>query len=224
MRRVLFALAMFGMTGGLLLAQEGDKPGAGEEPKKAKTPAPAEAGKGARVKMETSLGDIVLELNAEKAPITVDNFLQYVDAGYFDGTIFHRVMSTFMIQGGGYMPDLKEKKEGQRPPIKNEWKNGLKNDRGTIAMARSGPDTATSQFFINVVNNDRLSEAQADGAAYCVFGKVVEGMETVDKIKDTEVKTDPKLPMGKVVPVEPVVIKSVKRVEAGGSESPEKKP
>lgn len=164
-----------------------------------------------RVKMETSLGDIVLELDGEKAPISTLNFIRYAEAKFYDGTIFHRVMKTFMIQGGGYTPEVDEKKEGLRPSIKNEWKNGLKNNRGTIAMARTNqPDSATAQFFINVVDNSRLDQAQADGAAYAVFGKVVEGMETVDKIKDTPVKVHPKYPGGEVVPVDAVVIKSVK--------------
>ena len=164
-----------------------------------------------RVKMETSLGDIVLELDVEKAPITVHNFIKYADDKFYDGTVFHRVMKTFMVQGGGYSPELDEKSSGLRPPIKNEWKNGLKNARGTISMARKGgdPDSATAQFFINVVDNDRLDAAQPDGAAYCVFGKVVEGMDTVDKIRDTAVTTNPKYPGGAVVPVEPVLIKSV---------------
>jgi peptidyl-prolyl cis-trans isomerase A (cyclophilin A) len=164
-----------------------------------------------RVKMETSLGDIVLELNAEKAPITVDNFLRYAEDGFYDDTIFHRVISTFMIQGGGFTAEMEEKKEGLREPIKNEWQNGLKNARGTISMARKGgdPDSASSQFFINVVDNKRLDMPQRDKAAYAVFGHVVDGMDVVDKIKDTEVTEHAKLPMGKVVPVEPIVIKSV---------------
>jgi FKBP-type peptidyl-prolyl cis-trans isomerase/cyclophilin family peptidyl-prolyl cis-trans isomerase len=159
--------------------------------------------------METSLGDIVLELNAEKAPITVLNFLQYAQDKHYEGTVFHRVMSNFMIQGGGHTPDLEEK-SGLRPGIKNEWQNGLKNEKGTIAMARKGnqPDSATAQFFINVVDNPNLDKPN-DGAAYAVFGKVVEGMDVVEKIRNAEVKTDPKYPGGKVVPVEPIMIKSV---------------
>ena len=162
-----------------------------------------------RVKMATSVGDIVLELNAEKAPITVDNFLHYAESKYYDGTIFHRVMSNFMIQGGGFTVEMDKKTEGLLPPIKNEWKNGLKNERGTISMARTqAPNSATSQFFINVVDNGGLDQPRG-GAAYCVFGKVVEGLDVVDKIKDTEVGEHPKLKMGKVVPTEPIVIKSV---------------
>ena len=162
-----------------------------------------------KVTMKTTLGDIVLELDAEKAPISTLNFLKYAESKYYEGTIFHRVMPTFMIQGGGLDAELNKKLKGQFPPIKNEWKNGLKNKRGTIAMARtSAPDSATSQFFINVVDNGSLDSPRG-GAAYAVFGKVVDGMDTVDKIRDTETKSDAKYPGGKVVPVTPVVIESV---------------
>ena len=142
-----------------------------------------------RYKMETSLGNIVLELDAAKAPVTVLNFNSYVTSGYYNGTIFHRVMSTFMIQGGGFTADMEKKTEGLFPGIKNEWQNGLKNNKGTISMARQGgkPDSGTSQFFINVVDNGRLDQPQRDGAAYAVFGSVVEGMDVVEKIRDTEV-------------------------------------
>jgi len=134
-----------------------------------------------KVRLATSEGDIVLELDAAKAPKTVDNFLQYVRAGHYDGLIFHRVISTFMIQGGGYKPDLSEK--AVRKPIALESRNGLSNLRGSVAMARTAvPDSATSQFFINVNDNARLDAAEGrDG--YAVFGKVIEGMEVVDKIK-----------------------------------------
>jgi len=176
--------------------------------------APAAVDKKVYVKLETSLGDIVLELDGEKAPISTKNFVDYVDAGFYNGTIFHRVMSNFMIQGGGYLPDLTEKQDGLRPPIKNEWQNGLKNVRGTIAMARTQvADSATAQFFINVVDNGALDQPR-DGAAYAVFGKVVGGMDTVDKIRNTPVHSDPKLPMGPVVPTEPVIIKAAKRADA----------
>lgn len=167
------------------------------------------------VKMETTLGDLLLDLDAERAPLTVQNFLDYANAGFYDGTIFHRVMSNFMIQGGGYTVDLAEKSEGLRPGIKNEWRNGLKNVRGSIAMARLGgqADSATAQFFINVVDNAPLDQPR-DGAGYAVFGKVISGLETVDRIRYTPVKNDPRLPMGPVVPAEPVVIKSVRQVPA----------
>ena len=143
-------------------------------------PKPAAAtGLNPRVKIETSLGDIVLELDGEKAPISTLNFIRYAEEKFYDGTVFHRVMKSFMIQGGGYTAEIDEKK-GARGGIKNEWKNGLKNNKGTISMARLGgqPDSGSAQFFINVVDNARLDQPQADGAAYAVFGKVVEGMDT----------------------------------------------
>jgi len=135
------------------------------------------------VLMNTSMGDIVLKLDNQKAPITVENFVTYANDGFYDGTIFHRVMDGFMIQGGGFTPDLQQKPT--RSAIKNEWTNGLSNKRGTISMARVGgdPDSATSQFFINVVDNDRLDQPQRDGAAYAVFGEVVAGMDVVDRIR-----------------------------------------
>lgn len=133
-----------------------------------------------KVLLNTSMGDIVVELNAAKAPKTVENFLQYVKEGHYDGTVFHRVIDNFMIQGGGMTPDLKEK--STRAPIALESRNGLKNDRGTIAMARrNDPNSATAQFFINVKNNDMLNAGASDG--YAVFGTVVSGMDVVDKIR-----------------------------------------
>lgn len=137
-----------------------------------------------KVKFATSAGDIVVELDAAKAPKTVENFVAYVKAGHYNGTVFHRVIPTFMIQGGGMTADMKEKPT--RAPIPLESKNGLSNVRGSIAMARTNdPNSATSQFFINVKDNDRLDAANArDGNGYAVFGKVVSGMEVVDKIRD----------------------------------------
>lgn len=136
-----------------------------------------------KVRLSTSEGDIVLEVDAEKAPKTAANFLAYVKAGHYNGTIFHRVIPTFMIQTGGYKADLTEKTT--RPPIALESRTGLSNVRGSIAMARTGnPDSATSQFFINVADNLFLDQANArDGNGYAVFGKVVDGMDVVDKIK-----------------------------------------
>ncbi|MEP0848698.1 MAG: peptidylprolyl isomerase [Phycisphaerae bacterium] len=163
-----------------------------------------------RVKLETSLGDIVLELDAKAAPITVDNFVMYCGQGFYNGTVFHRVIPTFMIQGGGYTEDMEQKQDGLRKPIQNEWRNGLANKRGTISMARLGgqADSATAQFFINVVDNERL-DTPNDGAAYCVFGHVVEGMDVVDKIKDSKLIKHPKLPFPQpVTPETPVVITS----------------
>ena len=170
--------------------------------------AQADKGKAAatapRVKFVTSMGDITVELDAAKAPITVENFLAYVKSGHYNGTVFHRVMSTFMIQGGGMGPDLKEK--ATRAPIKLESQNGLKNVRGALAMARTGvPDSATSQFFINVVDNPRLDYPNPDGNGYAVFGRVIEGMEVVDKIKDVAVGNQGH---HQNVPATPIVIRS----------------
>jgi peptidyl-prolyl cis-trans isomerase A (cyclophilin A) len=161
------------------------------------------------VVLETSMGSITIELDRAKAPITVDNFLKYVDDGFYNNTIFHRVIPNFMIQGGGMTQDLREKKTTY-PSIKNESTNGLKNKRGTIAMARTSvPDSASSQFFINLKDNEFLDRANAaDGVGYAVFGKVTEGMDVVDKI--AKVQTVRKGPH-EAVPVEPVIIKSAKR-------------
>jgi peptidyl-prolyl cis-trans isomerase A (cyclophilin A) len=134
-----------------------------------------------QVMLKTSKGDITLELDADKAPKTVANFLAYVDAGFYDGTIFHRVIPGFMIQGGGLDPDLDKKPT--REPVENEAKNGLKNNRGTIAMARTGdPHSATAQFFINHKDNPNLDYPSFDGWGYAVFGRVTEGMDVVDAI------------------------------------------
>jgi peptidyl-prolyl cis-trans isomerase A (cyclophilin A) len=153
-----------------------------------------------KVRLATSMGDIVLELDKEKAPKSVDNFVEYVKAGHYDGTVFHRVIETFMIQGGGMKPDLSEKPT--RPPIPLEAGNGLSNVRGTVAMARTSmPNSATSQFFINVADNQRLDAA---GGGYAVFGKVTEGMDVVDKVK--LVATGNKGPHQNV-PVQPILIK-----------------
>jgi peptidyl-prolyl cis-trans isomerase A (cyclophilin A) len=156
-----------------------------------------------KVKFATSAGEIVVELDAAKAPKTVANFVEYVKAGHYDGTIFHRVIPNFMIQGGGMTPDMKEK--ATRAPIALESGNGLDNVRGSIAMARTmDPNSATAQFFINVTDNAFLNKAQSrDGNGYAVFGKVVSGMETVDKIR--AVATGNK-GMHQNVPLEPVII------------------
>jgi len=141
--------------------------------------------KAPRVRLTTNYGDIVLELNAQAAPKTTENFLSYVRNGFYNGVIFHRVIKDFMIQGGGFTPDMKQKTTNA--PIANEADNGLKNDAGTIAMARtSDPNSASSQFFINTINNDFLNHKgkTVQGWGYCVFGKVTEGMDTVKKIED----------------------------------------
>jgi peptidyl-prolyl cis-trans isomerase B (cyclophilin B) len=161
------------------------------------------------VVMETSQGTIKIELDADKAPKSAANFLQYVDEGFFDGTIFHRVIPDFMIQGGGFTPDMDQKKT--HAPVVNEAGNGLKNTRGTLAMARTSVvNSATAQFFINVKDNAFLNHTNetSSGFGYAVFGKVTEGMDVVDKIKG--VKTGSSQGMDDV-PVEPVVIKSAKR-------------
>ena len=163
-----------------------------------------------KVKIQTSMGDLVIELDAEKAPLTAENFLQYVRDGFYDDTVFHRVIDGFMVQGGGFEPGMKQKPV--RAPIKNEAGNGLKNDAYTVAMARtSDPHSATAQFFFNVVNNNFLNfrAANADGFGYCVFGKVVEGRDVIDKIKA--------VPTGnrgfhQDVPAEDVVIKKAEVV------------
>jgi peptidyl-prolyl cis-trans isomerase A (cyclophilin A) len=139
-----------------------------------------------KVKMSTSMGDIVLELDAAKAPKSVENFVQYAKDHHYDGTIFHRVIDGFMIQGGGFGIDMAQKPT--RPPIPLESANGLKNDRGTIAMARTNaPHSATSQFFINIKDNPNLNAPLPDGNGYAVFGKVTSGMDVVDKIRTTAV-------------------------------------
>ena len=159
------------------------------------------------VKLNTNHGTIVLELDADKAPNTVANFLQYAKEGFYDGTIFHRVINGFMIQGGGMQPGMAEKQT--RAPIQNEANNGLPNARGTVAMARTpDPHSATAQFFINVADNDFLNfrAETSDGWGYCVFGKVTEGMDVVDKIKGVETGNKG---YHQDVPVEDVIIESV---------------
>jgi peptidyl-prolyl cis-trans isomerase A (cyclophilin A) len=166
---------------------------------------PAAAGAGPVVVLETSLGAITIELKQDKAPITVDNFVKYVNAKHYDGTIFHRVIPEFMIQGGG-MDELMSEKPA-RPPIRNEAKNGLRNLRGTVAMARTNaPDSAKAQFFINVKNNASLDYG-VGGAGYAVFGEVTSGMDVVDRI--VAVRTGNKGPYQNV-PIEPVLIKTAR--------------
>jgi cyclophilin family peptidyl-prolyl cis-trans isomerase len=176
------------------------------EPAKEAEKTAAPAAKSTKVRLKTSKGDIVIALDAEKAPITVANFLGYVKKKQYDGTVFHRVIDGFMIQGGGFTQEgntLTEKPTGAG--IANEGKNGLKNDRGTIAMARtSDPNSATAQFFINVKDNPALNYPTNGG--YAVFGKVVEGMDVVDKIKAVKTRADARL--GGDVPVEPVTLQS----------------
>jgi cyclophilin family peptidyl-prolyl cis-trans isomerase len=163
------------------------------------------------IRFETSLGDFTVELFETEAPISSQNFLDYVDAGHFDDTVFHRVIPGFVIQGGGMTADMKQK--STRSPIKNEAENGLKNRRGTLSMARTNdPHSATSQFFVNLVDNAFLDPGRG-GAGYAVFGHVTEGMSVVDAI--AKVKTGRK-GMHDDVPVEPVVVKSAKRIAPKG--------
>ncbi len=154
------------------------------------------------ITLKTSMGDIVIELDHEKAPKTCENFEQYVRDGHYDGTIFHRVINNFMIQGGGFMPDMMQK--ATRDPVENEAKNGLSNVTGSIAMARTmAPHSATAQFFINVKDNGFLDHPGQDGWGYCVFGKVASGMDVVEKIKAVETTNRAG---HSDVPVEPIVI------------------
>lgn len=161
------------------------------------------------IKLTTSKGEILIELDEEKAPVSCANFRQYVEDGHFDGTIFHRVINNFMIQGGGFTPDMIQK--ATRDPIENEAKNGLKNEAGAIAMARTmDPHSATAQFFINVSNNTFLDYPGQDGWGYAVFGKVTEGMDVINAIKGVETThrgghSD--------VPVEPIVIEKAEIVD-----------
>ena len=163
-----------------------------------------------QVLMETSMGPVKIELYEALAPVTVKNFLSYVDDKFFDGTIFHRVIPDFMVQGGGFLPSMKEKGAGK--PIINEGFNGLGNETGTLAMARtSNPNSATAQFFINVKNNRFLNRlANPDGAGYAVFGKVIDGMDVVDKIRQVETDT---VGGHENVPVKTVTIQSIRRIE-----------
>lgn len=172
-----------------------------------------------RVRLQTNMGVIVLELNHDKAPKTVDNFLRYVREGHYDGTIFHRVIPNFMIQGGGFTADYKQK--ATHEPIGNEANNGLPNNRGTIAMARtSDPQSATAQFFINVADNDFLnySSPTAQGWGYAVFGKIVEGMDVADKI--VKIPTGPGGPFPTDAPRQQVIIEKASIVSESGAKKP----
>ena len=178
-RNSTLALASLALTAIFSIAN----PVHAQTPATAASPAPAPAAAAApRVKLATSMGDIVLELNPAKAPKTVANFLQYVQDKHYDGTVFHRVIDGFMVQGGGFTADMAQKPT--RAPVALEAANGLKNDTYTVAMARTGnPDSATAQFFINVKDNTMLNAPKPDGHGYAVFGKVVEGKAVVDKIR-----------------------------------------
>lgn len=191
------------------IAQTPASPPAKDAQAKTEVSAPQADTVNPKVLIMTNKGNITVELNAEKAPKSVENFLQYVKDGFYNGTIFHRVINNFMIQGGGFTPDLRQKPT--RPAIPNEAKNGLSNAKGTIALARTmDPQSATAQFYINVADNrvlDFVSDAQPETWGYAVFGKVISGMEVVDAIK--MVPTAPKGPFSRDVPVEDVVIESI---------------
>jgi cyclophilin family peptidyl-prolyl cis-trans isomerase len=195
-RWVIIGIVVLGLAASIYFLRTGGG-GAGDE-----------GGGNPVVLIETSMGNIQLELDKAKAPITVKNFLNYVEKGHYNGLLFHRVIKDFMIQGGGFEPGMKERPTGK--PIPNEAFNGLSNTRGTIAMARTNdPDSATSQFFINTVDNSSKLDKSPRNPGYCVFGKVVEGMDVVDRIR--EVRTHSVGPHNDV-PVEDVVIKSVRRL------------
>ena len=165
-----------------------------------------------QVELKTSMGTVVIELYPDQAPLTVDNFLQYVKDRHYDGTLFHRVIPGFMIQGGGFGPNFREKPA--REPVRNEAANGLRNEPGTIAMARTpDPHSATAQFFINVADNESLNfrYPTQEGYGYCVFGKVVKGMDVVARI--VKVQTGPGPAGHRDVPVKPVLIESVRLIE-----------
>ena len=201
----------------LLVVALAQAPAASPAPPDTPTPRPAPAGP--VVVLETSLGTIKVALDKAKAPLSVANFLEYTRARHYDGTIFHRVMPGFMIQGGGLDPSMKEKQP--RPPIRNEARNGLSNRRGTIAMARTNdPNSATAQFFINLKDNLRLDFGMS-GAGYAVFGEVIEGMDVVDKI--AAVPTTSKAGHDDV-PMVAVVIKSARELSAPPAAKPTVKP
>jgi peptidyl-prolyl cis-trans isomerase A (cyclophilin A) len=200
-RSVLLVVAAVVVIGGAaLVARAAAQTGAASQPA---------AGAAPTVVMKTSMGEVRIRLFRDKAPISVENFLGYVNKQFYDGTVFHRIIPTFMVQGGGFTADLTKKPTGA--PIKLESQNGLKNTRGTVAMARTGdPNSATSQFFINVVDNPMLDYPKPDGNGYAVFGEVVSGMDVVDKIKG--VATGTKAGM-QDVPLQAVVIESIRVVK-----------
>ncbi len=207
----LLAPLTFAMAAPPVTTKPAAKPAEHPKPVATEVAAPANNPK---VLLHTSQGDITVELYADKSPKTVDNFLQYVRDGFYDGTLFHRVIPTFMVQGGGWTKDLQRKRA--RAPIHNEANNGLSNLRGTLAMARTGdPHSAAAEFFINAVDNKRLDYVgDANGVVswgYCVFGKVVDGMDTVDKIKAIE--TGPQGPFQSDVPKTPVMIEKASVVQ-----------
>ncbi len=204
MLKRIFVLATM-LLSGVVLAQAPAPATTPAAPAATETPAAAAP---VKVLFKTSLGNITMEVYPDKAPKTVENFLQYVKDKHYDGTIFHRVIDGFMVQGGGFTADLRQKPT--RAPVANEADNGLSNARGTVAMARTNePNSATAQFFVNVADNSRLDFVSKENGftwGYCVFGKVIEGLDVVDQIKATE--TGPAGPFQKDVPKTPIVITS----------------
>jgi cyclophilin family peptidyl-prolyl cis-trans isomerase len=200
-------------------AQESTSPAPPAEVKPAEHP---------RVRIETTLGDLIIELDEQSAPKTVKNFVTYCTDGYYDGTIFYKVQNTEMrklISGGGVTPDMLQKKSGLHPPIACEWNEKMKNLRGTVGMVRPvGPADATqAEFYINTADNPFLDKAQRDGKGFCVFGKVVGGLDVLDKMKSVKVHRHEKYPAGgEVVPVEPIVIKKARLVEKKPTEQTKK--
>lgn len=220
MRSILYAISFVVLMSSLALAQENSAPAGADKPK---TETKKEGKMNPVVIMKTSMGTIKIELFEAEAPVTVKNFLSYVDDKYFDNTVFHRVIKKFMNQGGGFEAGNPIKQKTTKAPIVNEAANGLKNDRGTICMARTNdPNSATSQFFINVVDNVSLNR-NGGNAGYAVFGKVVEGMDVIDKINDVPTQSAKAIArngdkeietMFQDVPVKPVVVESVRRATA----------
>jgi len=207
-RRSIFMVALFAIPFAMTAHAEKAKPTAKA---KSKPAAAVVSSAYPQVVLHTNMGDITLELDAVKAPKSTANFLQYVKDGHYNGTVFHRVIPGFMIQGGGFQPGMKQK--ATRAPIAIESKNGLKNDKGTIAMARTAnPNSATAQFFINVADNAMLDYPGADGFGYAVFGKVIKGLDVVEAIRQVQTGAHPA--GHRDVPVEDVVIQSATVVAA----------
>lgn len=167
-------------------------------------------------------GRVVLELDTERTPQTVENFLHHVDSGFYDGTVFHRVLSGFLVQGGGYTAALEAKREGVRRPVANEARRGLKNGRGTVAMARGrDPHGATTQFFVNLADNPKLDHPGHDGWGYCVFGRVVQGMDVIDRVAKVPTRRDPRQrDTSASLPLEPPVIRRAYRLSGADAEAP----
>ena len=224
MMRGMLGLGLLAMAAGGWMAARADQPASEPPAATAQPEAPAAEEPGLRVCIRTSLGDIIVELDIDRAPDTVVNFMTYVSEKFYDGTIIHRVIPNFIIQGGGYMLPMAEKTAGLHPPVRYERVKGLKNVRMTMAAARvpGKPDSATSQFFINVADNPRLDQPQEDGAGYVPFGRVVAGEDVVQKICSVPLQIVPAYRDASgqpVTPVTPIIIKSIRVIEVGEPES-----